>query len=70
MKLMKRRKAGKKETKWWSSEGSVERRRIKGSSSNLDAMQKVRELVVNERMLQGKRVKSPKEKKKVPGWSF
>ena len=33
-------------------------------------MQKVPELVVNERMSQGKRVNNPKEKKKVPGWSI
>ena len=35
----------------------------------LDAMQKVPELAVNERMSQGKRLKNPKEKKEVPGWS-
>ena len=34
------------------------------------AVQKVPELVVDECMSQGKRVKSPKEKKKVPGWSI
>ena len=33
-------------------------------------MQKVPELVVNERMSQGKRVKSPREKKKVSGRSI
>ena len=32
-------------------------------------MQEVPGLVVNERMLQGKRVKNTKEKKRVPGWS-
>ena len=47
-------------------EGIVEGRRIEGSSLTLDAMRKVPELVVIERMSQGKRVKSPKEKKKVP----
>ena len=31
---------------------------------------KVHELVVNERMSQGERVKNPKVKKKVPGWSI
>ena len=36
----------------------------------MDAMQKVPELVVNERMSQGKRVKNPKEKKNVQGWSI
>ena len=46
-------------------EGIVGRRRIEGSS-----LQKVPELVVTERMSQGKRAKSPKEKKKVPGWSI
>ena len=51
-------------------EGIVERRRIEGSSLKMDAMQKVLELVVIECMLQGKRVKSSKEKKKVPGWSI
>ena len=44
----------------------VERRRMEGSSLKLDAMQKVPELVVNERMSQGERVKNPK----VPGWSI
>ena len=37
------------------------------SSLELDALQKVPELVVAERMSQGRRVKSLKEKKKVPG---
>ena len=32
-------------------------------------MHKVPELAVNERMSQGKRLKNPKEKKEVPGWS-
>ena len=48
----------------------VERRRIEGSSLKLDAFQKVPELVVDERMSEYKRVKSPKEKKNAPGWSF
>ena len=43
-------------------EGIMERRTMEGSSLNLDAMQKVPELVVNERMSQGKRVKSLKVK--------
>ena len=51
-------------------EGIVERRRTEGSSLKLNAMQRVPELVVNERMSQGKRVKSLKEKKEVPGWSI
>ena len=46
----------------------MERRRMEGSSLQLDAMQRVQELVLNERMLQGKRVKSLKEKKKIPRW--
>ena len=48
----------------------VERRRMEGSSLKLDAMQKVLELVVNERMSQGERVRNSNEKKKVPGWSI
>ena len=74
MKMKKRRKAGKKGTKCraeWEGEqkleGIVERRRKEGSS--LKHVKKVPELVVNGRMSQGKRVKSPKEKK-VPGWSI
>ena len=48
----------------------MERRRMEGSSLQLDAMQRVQELVVSERMLQGQRVKSLKEKKKIPRWSI
>ena len=48
----------------------VERRRVEGSSLKLDAVQKVLELAVSERTSQGKRVKNPKEKKEVPGWSI
>ena len=48
----------------------VERKRIEGNSLKLEVMQKVPELVVHERMSQGKRVKGLKEKKKVPGWSM
>ena len=48
----------------------MERRRMEGSSLQVDAMQRVQELVVSERMLQGKRVKSLKEKKKIPRWSI
>ena len=48
----------------------VERRRMEGNSLKLDAMQKVPELVVNGGILQGKRVKNTKEKKKVPGRSI
>ena len=51
-------------------EGIMERRRMEGSSLNLAAMQKVPELVVNERMSPGTRVKSLKVKRKVPGWSM
>ena len=37
---------------------------MEGSSSNLDVMQEVPELVVSERMSEGERVKDPKVKKK------
>ena len=47
----------------------MERRRMEGSSTKLEVMQKVPEPVVHERMSQGKGVKGLKEKKKVPGWS-
>ena len=46
-------------------EDIVERRRMEGSSFKLDVMRRVPELVVNERMSQGERVKNPKVKKKV-----
>ena len=46
-------------------EDIVERRRMEGSSLKLDVIQKVRELVVNDRMSQGERVKNPKVKKNV-----
>ena len=42
---------------------------MEGSSLQLEVMQKVLELVVHERMSQGKGVKGFKEKKTVPGWS-
>ena len=71
---MKKEKAGKKATKWENNgkeeqhvEDTVERRRTEGSSSKLDAVQKVPELVVTELMSEGERVKNPTEKKKVPG---
>ena len=35
-----------------------------------EVVQKVPELVVNERISQSERVKNPKEKKKVTGWSI
>ena len=50
-------------------EDIVERRRMEGSSLKFDVIQKVPELVVNEPMSQGERVKNPTVKKKVPGWS-
>ena len=43
---------------------------LTGNSLKLEVMQKVPELVVHERMSQGKRVKGLKEKMKVPGWSM
>ena len=46
----------------------IERRRMEGSSLKLDILQKVPELVVNERMSQGENEKDTKEKTKVPGW--
>ena len=67
LKMKKRKKAGEKGTKWQHS--GVERRRIEGSSLKLEAMQKVPELVVQERRSHGKGVKGLKEIKKVPGWS-
>ena len=48
----------------------IERRRMEGSSLMLDVMQKVPELMVNERMSQGEKEKDTKEQKKVPGWSI
>ena len=63
----KKRKADKKVTNGRTMgtgttfEETVERRRVEGSSLKLDVMPKVPELVVNERMSQGKRVKHPKE---------
>ena len=52
---MKKRKTGKNQmAEQWEEEqqleGIVERRKIEGSSLKLDAMKKVPELVVNERM--------------------
>ena len=51
-------------------EDTIELGECKGSSLKLDVIQKVPELVVNERMSQGERVKNPKVKKKVKGWSI
>ena len=48
----------------------LERRRMEGSSFQLEVVREVPELVVHERMSQGKGVKGFKEKKKVPGWSI
>ena len=48
----------------------MEQRRIEGESLKLEVMRKAPELVVHERLSQGKGVKGPKEKKKVPGWSI
>ena len=44
----------------------MKRRRMEGSSLQLNVMQQVSELVVNERMSPGKGVKGFKEKKKEP----
>ena len=51
-------------------EETLQRRRMEGSSLQLEVTQKVLELVVQERMLQGKGVKVFKEKKIVPGLSI
>ena len=75
-KMKNRRNAGEKGTRWQHSamkskhwEEILERRRMEGSSLKLEVMQMVRELVVHERVTQGKGVKGFKEKKKVIGWS-
>ena len=74
--MKKIRKADKKATKWQHSgiqskkmEEILEQRRMEGSSLRLEAMQRVPEFVVHERMSQGKGMKGFKEKKKVSGWS-
>ena len=48
----------------------VEPKSIEGNYLKLEVMQKVPELVVQERMSQGKGMKGLKEKKKVQGWSI
>ena len=48
----------------------MERRRVEGSSLQLDATQRVLELVENEHMLQSKRMISHTVKKRIPGWSI
>ena len=42
---------------------------MEGSSLELDVIRKAPELVVNERVLKGQRVKNTKAKKEVPRWS-
>ena len=70
---MKKKKVCKKVAGQWEEEQQVddliERRRMEGSSSQLDVMQKVPDLVVNKLMSQGEQEKYTKEKKKVPVWS-
>ena len=51
-------------------EDILKHRRMEGGSLQLEVMRKVLELVVHERMSQGKWVKGFKEKKKVSGWSM
>ena len=51
-------------------EDILERGRMEGSSVQLEVMPKVPEIVVHERVPQGKGVKGLKEKKKVSGWSM
>ena len=57
----------------WEEEQHLEKLieigRLDGSFLKLEVMRKVPELVVNDRMSGGKRVKNPKEKKNVPVWS-
>ena len=57
----------------WDEEQKLEeildRTWMKGNSLQLEVMQKAPELVVHERMSQGKGVKCIKEKKRVTGWS-
>ena len=48
----------------------LKRRRMEGSSVQLDVMQNALELFVHERMSQGIGAKGIKEKKKVLGWSM
>ena len=48
----------------------LERRKMEGSSLKVEVLQKVPELVVHERMSQGKGVKGRNEKKNVLGWSM
>ena len=48
-------------------EETLERRRMEGSSWQVEVMQNVSELVVHERMFQGEKL--TKEQKKVKGWS-
>ena len=76
--MKKRRKAGKKGTKWqrsgmksknwrksWNKEGWKE-----APCLHLETMRNVPELVVHGRKSQGIGVKGCKEKKKVSGWSM
>ena len=51
-------------------EDILERRRMAGSSLQLEVMRKVPELVVHERVSQGQGVNCFREKKKVSGWSM
>ena len=43
---------------------------MEGSPEQFEVMRRVPELVVHERISQGKRVKALKEKKKASGWSL
>ena len=75
--MKKKREAGEKRDQiaaQWDEEQKLEeileRKRMEGSSLQLEVMRKVPELVVHECMSQDKGVKGFKEKKKVPGWSI
>ena len=65
-------KESQMETQWAEAEKlekSLEQKRMEGSSLKAEVMQKVRELVVHERLSQAEEVRGTKEKKKVKGWS-
>ena len=53
---------------WEEEQHQLKEEERKEAPQRLDVMQQVPELAVNERMSQDKRVKNPKEKKKVTGW--
>ena len=73
-KKKRKRMTGRRKTRWEGNgmkneklEEIVERRRMGGSSLQLEVTQKVSELVVHERMSKGEKVKCKQEKKRVKG---